>query len=135
MDKAIINAPFAECTNEAKGAGGAAGKCWTNNTQRINTMKPSSIDPVSPMYIFAGAKLKNNRPMVAPQRLKDMPARTLDDCSANSAPSNAVYNTAVTPARPSMPSMKLNTLIKKVHASVVTTILTSQGSSSKPAKP
>ncbi len=77
------------------------------------TRKPNTEEPVSPMKIFAGGKLKRRKPaQAAPITMKLAAKATLFTRKARSAQATQPM-TPMPPAKPSMPSMKLYRLVSQ----------------------
>ena len=77
-------------------------------------------EPLSPIKIFAGGKLKMRNPMSDPSNSANV-AATNHCCIDSAVTRNAVVQTAATPAlNPSMLSRKLNALVIAVIQRIVT---------------
>lgn len=99
------------------------------------TTNPNTKEPVSPMNIFAGLKLKYKKASIPPARAKAINAVAKSPLSVMNMPSVTRLIKPMPPAKPSIPSIRLNALVTPTITSMVNRYCENKESVSIPNKP
>jgi len=108
---------------------------WINLVHRIERIKPTTNEPVSPIKILAGFILKNKKPRILPASANAMIAKLLSFPIVRKIPIVMRLIKPIPAARPSIPSMKLNAFIIPTMARIVKLYWAVIGSSFRPNSP
>ena len=92
-------------------------------------MRPIIKDPVSPMKICAGVKLYLKNATTAPAVAKATMANSMAPVMKNQQPKVVMIRVPILPARPLIPSTKLNALVMSKIVSEVMMALSHSGKS------
>ncbi len=108
---------------------------WINRIPKTAMIKPNTSEPVSPIKILAGLKLKYKNASIAPARAKAINEPLLSPLIIRKAPNTTRLMKPNPPARPSMPSIRLNALVIPTMAIIVKVYCESKGNSPIPKIP